>query len=82
MAHVGLPRDLGAGAGGVSLPRLLSEQQVEQFYGLRVRTLQRWRLEGRGPRYRKLHGLVRYDVRDLDAWIAAAPAGGGGRNEA
>jgi predicted DNA-binding transcriptional regulator AlpA len=58
------------------MPRLLSEQQVEQFYGLRVRTLQRWRLESRGPRYRKLHGLVRYDVRDLDAWIAAAPGGG------
>jgi len=59
------------------MPRLLSEQQVEQFYGLKVRTLQRWRLESRGPRYRKLHGLVRYDVRDLDAWIASAPGGGG-----
>jgi len=59
------------------VPRLLSEQQVEQFYGLRVRTLQRWRLESRGPRYRKLGGLVRYVVSDLDAWIAAAPGGGG-----
>jgi len=59
------------------MPRLLSEQQVEQCYGLRVRTLQRWRLESRGPRYRKLAGsLVRYDVRDLDAWIASAPGGG------
>lgn len=72
-----MTRAMQAGAGGVSMPRLLSEQQVEQHYGLRVRTLQRWRLESRGPRYRKLHGLVRYDVRDLDAWIAAAPGGGG-----
>jgi len=76
MVHVGLTRDQSAGGGGVFMPRLLSEQQVEQYYGLRVRTLQRWRLESRGPRYRKLHGLVRYDVRDLDAWIAAAPGGG------
>lgn len=77
MVHVGLTRDQSAGGGAVSMPRLLSEQQVEQYYGLRVRTLQRWRLESRGPRYRKLHGLVRYDVRDLDSWIASAPGGGG-----
>lgn len=60
------------------MPRLLSEQQVEQFFGLRVRTLQRWRLEGRGPKFRKLEGrLIRYDVRDLDAFIDSAPCGGG-----
>lgn len=59
--------------------RLLSEQQVEQIFGLKARTLQRWRLENRGPRYRKLHGLVRYDVRDLESWIEAAPGGGGQR---
>ena len=72
-----ITRTVGGGTGGVSMPRLLSERQVEQFYGLKVRTLQRWRLESRGPRYRKLHGLVRYDVCDLDAWIASAPGGGG-----
>lgn len=38
------------------MPRLLSEQQVEQFYGLKVRTLQRWRLEGQGPKFRRLGG--------------------------
>ena len=77
MIQGGITRAIQAGAGGVSLPRLLSEQQVEFFYGLKVRTLQRWRLESRGPRYRKLHGLVRYDTGDLDAWILAAPGGGG-----
>ena len=75
-----MPRnsDQSATGGGVSVPRLLSERQVEMFYGLRMRTLQRWRLEGHGPQYRKLQGLVRYDVRDIESWIASAPGGGGG----
>lgn len=61
----------------VSVPRLLSERQVEAIYGLRIKTLQRWRLENRGPRFVKLHSLVRYPVADLDRWIESAPGGGG-----
>jgi hypothetical protein len=35
------------------------------------------RLFGRGPRYRKLGSLVRYDPEDVGAWINAQPTGGG-----
>ncbi len=34
-----------------------------------VRTMQRWRLEGLGPRYIKLGRLVRYRQSDLDEFI-------------
>lgn len=35
------------------------------------RTLQRWRLEGIGPKFLKLGRLVRYRQSDLDRWVAA-----------
>lgn len=33
-----------------------------------ARTLERWRLEGRTPKYVKLGRMVRYRRSDLDAW--------------
>jgi excisionase family DNA binding protein len=38
----------------------LTEKQVSQELGIAVRTLQKWRLEGRGPAYMKLGKSVRY----------------------
>jgi len=61
------------------LPLLLGERELAETYGLSRRTCQRWRLEGRGPRWIKLHGCVRYKIEDITEWIAGAPAGGGGR---
>ena len=37
-----------------------------------VRTLQKWRLQGIGPRFIKLGHAVRYDVRDLEEYIESA----------
>jgi predicted DNA-binding transcriptional regulator AlpA len=57
--------------------RFLDERQLSTLIAVPVRTLQRWRLESRGPRFRKLNGsLVRYAMADVDAWIAASPVGG------
>ena len=37
------------------------------------RTLERWRIVGGGPPYRKLGPqIVRYSVEDLDAWFAGS----------
>lgn len=36
--------------------------------GVAVPTLNRWRCNGIGPRWRKFGGAVRYAVVDLDAW--------------
>jgi hypothetical protein len=40
--------------------------------GLSVRTLQKWRLQGNGPRFLKLGQAVRYDPADLDDYISRA----------
>lgn len=57
--------------------RFLSENEVEREYGFaRASTLRRWRLYGKGPRFRKIHGAIRYDRNDIEDFIDACPAGG------
>lgn len=51
---------------------LLTEHEVAQRLSLRVATLRRWRWAGRGPRFAKLGASVRYDPRDIEAYIEAA----------
>lgn len=48
---------------------VLTEREASERLGLSVRTLQKWRLLGRGPRYLKLGQAVRYDPDDLDAFL-------------
>ena len=45
---------------------------AEYLGGLSKRTLQQWRHLGRGPKYRKLGGAVRYHQADLDAYVEDA----------
>ena len=51
------------------MTKLLTERQVEQEYGLRVKTLQKWRWSGEGPAHIKLGRSVRYRVADIEAYI-------------
>lgn len=46
--------------------QVLNEQQLAQRWGVSPKTLQRWRNQGRGPRYLKLSKRVGYP---LDAVI-------------
>ena len=39
---------------GVFKMNYFSTKQVAESYGLSPRTLERWRLEGEGPKYRKI----------------------------
>lgn len=41
-------------------PAYMSERQLAAYWSISARTLQRWRLEGRGPDYVKLGKCVRY----------------------
>ena len=43
---------------------MLSESEVAQFLGISIRTLQGWRLSGRGPKFVKISRLVRYKRSD------------------
>jgi excisionase family DNA binding protein len=46
----------------------LTTAQAAYYVGLSPRTLERMRLTGRGPRFRKHGRYVRYHIAELDAW--------------
>ena len=49
----------------------LSERGIEELGLASRRTLQAWRLLGRGPRFIKVGGRsVRYRLADVEAWLA------------
>jgi len=56
--------------------RYLTENQVAERTRISLATLRRWRLENRGPKYRKFGSLVRYDEDELNRWEEAQPFGG------
>ena len=53
----------------LSLPRLLTEEQVAAYLQVSPRTLQGWRLRGGGPPYLKIAGNVRYEATALDQYL-------------
>ena len=57
-------------------PALLTEIDLAQRLNVSLAALRRWRLENRGPTYRKLGALVRYDPQDVANWLQACPVGG------
>ena len=50
---------------------LLNESKTAQILGLSKGTLTVWRHQGKGPRYVKLGGAIRYKLRDLTEYIKA-----------
>jgi predicted DNA-binding transcriptional regulator AlpA len=48
---------------------LLNQKQAAQVLGISVRTLERHRVAGTGPRWARLGRLVRYRESDLVEWI-------------
>jgi hypothetical protein len=57
----------------------LTENEVSERTKISLGTLRRWRLENRGPTFRKFGSLVRYSEDDLTAWQNGQPGGGGGK---
>ena len=49
---------------------LLTEKQIAEFLNLSVKTIQAWRVTGRGPRFHRLGRSIRYDSQEVRAWIA------------
>jgi len=49
--------------------RYLRTPEAARFVGLSIRTLEKHRIYGTGPRYSKLGGRVVYCVEDLQAWV-------------
>jgi predicted DNA-binding transcriptional regulator AlpA len=49
--------------------RYLRTPEAARFVGLSIRTLEKHRIYGTGPRYSKLGGRVVYRIEDLQAWV-------------
>jgi predicted DNA-binding transcriptional regulator AlpA len=49
----------------------IGEHEVSTMTDLSVLTLRRWRSQGKGPRFLKLGGAVRYRLSDVEAWLLA-----------
>lgn len=54
------------------LPRLLTEQEVATLLQVTPGCLRHWHIEKRGPAFRKLGSLIRYDADDLALWLKAS----------
>jgi predicted DNA-binding transcriptional regulator AlpA len=50
-------------------PRYLRTPEASRFVGLSIRTLEKHRIYGTGPRYAKLGGRVVYRLEDLQTWV-------------
>jgi excisionase family DNA binding protein len=50
---------------------LLNEEQAARRLNVAVKTLQKWRVVGGGPRFVKLGRCVRYSAADLEEFITA-----------
>lgn len=51
--------------------KLINPTQAATLLGVRVSTLESWRLRGTGPIFRKIGRLCRYAESDLLAWVDA-----------
>lgn len=49
----------------------LTEAQTAAILNLAKGTLSRWRWSGKGPRYHKFGGAIRYSKNDLDSFVAS-----------
>ena len=52
------------------MERLLDQHEAAQILKISVRTLERRRATGTGPRFIRVGRLVRYRAGDLEEWIA------------
>lgn len=54
---------------GVQGTRAMNESELARQANISTAVLRKWRREGTGPRFIKLGRLVRYRVRDVEAWL-------------
>lgn len=54
------------------MDNLLTGAEVAEILNVSPRTIERWRRQGRGPRWIRVEGQVRYPESDLRAYLDAA----------
>ena len=55
----------------------LIDTEVAEYLNLSVSTIRRWRLIGKGPRWFRIGGSVRYPHKELAEYVSKLPSGGG-----
>ncbi len=60
---------LRLGDPGIAGARVLTTVEAAKWLGLSPRTLEKWRVTGQGPRYRKFGRSVRYAISDLETFL-------------
>ncbi|MEV4270587.1 MULTISPECIES: helix-turn-helix transcriptional regulator [Micromonospora] len=58
--------------------RMASLAEVAEYLGVSPQTLYNWRHKGIGPKSRKVGGLVKYRLADVDAWLESRSRGDAG----
>ena len=53
----------------MSHTKLLTNAQTAALIGVRPNTLEIWRIQGKGPAYRKVGRLVRYVEAEVLSWL-------------
>lgn len=56
--------------------KFVDERMLAAMLKLKPATLRKWRLEGRGPVFRRIGRSVRYPLNSIEAWITSRPSGG------
>jgi len=51
------------------LPRLLTPDELSDYLGVPIRTLDRWRSQGTGPPFVRFGRAIRYPVPRLLLWV-------------
>ena len=54
------------------MDRLLDQREAARILGVSVRTLERLRTTGTGPKFCRLRRLVRYRTCDLEKWVCSS----------
>lgn len=65
-------REMAALALETARPKaIMNEKEAAAYVEQSPNTLRYWRSQGRGPAYQKSKRGIRYDRKDLDAWLAS-----------
>ena len=57
------------------MQRLINTAEAAEICCLSLRTMERLRCTGGGPRFNRLRGSVRYRVEEIERWIASREVG-------
>jgi len=58
------------------LNKLLTDVELAELLNVTRSTVRSWRIKGKGPRYYKLGGAVRYAEKDIQEWMETSRKGG------